>query len=64
MRYLIQIKQFGYTQIEADSWDDAKTKLDNLHPKDFDMSNDCDIDVIQEMDDDNVESQFEQERKR
>ena len=53
MRYLVQVKQFGYTQVEADSWEDAKRKSEDLQPDDFDMSNDCDIDVIQEMDDDN-----------
>ena len=52
--FLVQIKQLGYTQIEADSWDDATAKLDNLHPKDFDMTNDCDIDVIQEMDNEDL----------
>ena len=52
-RYLIQIKLFGYAQIEADSWEKAKEQAEEMNSKDFDMSNDCDIDVIEEMDDDN-----------
>ncbi len=52
MRYLVQIRQYGFTQIEVDSWEDAEKKALELSPSEFDMSNDCDIDVIQEMDDD------------
>ena len=51
-RYLIQIKLFGYAQIEADSWEKAKEQAEEMNSKDFDMSNDCDIDVLDEMDDD------------
>ena len=53
MRFLVQIKQYGFTQIEADSWEDAEKKSEDLNATEFDMSYDCDIDVIEEMDDDN-----------
>lgn len=51
--FLVQIKLFGYTSIEADSWEDAEKKAEDLPPSEFDMSKDCDIDVINEMDEDN-----------
>jgi len=56
--YMVQVKVYGYTQVEADSWEDAEQKAEDLALQDFDMSfvsasvlRDCDIDVINEMDD-------------
>jgi hypothetical protein len=51
-RYLVQVRVYGYTQIEAESLEDAQAKAEELSTKDFDLSKDCDIDVLDEMDDD------------
>ena len=49
--FLVQVKVYGYTQIQADSWEDACEKADELHTSAFDLSGDTDIDVINEVDD-------------
>lgn len=49
--FLIQIKQYGFAQIEAADWADAQSKAKEMTPKEFDMSNDADVDVLDEVDD-------------
>lgn len=44
MKYLVQIKQFGFAQIDADSWEAAREQAEELPTSEFVMSNDCDID--------------------
>ena len=50
-QFLVQIKVYGYSTIEADSWDAAQKQAEDMSSKDFDMSNDSDIDVLDEVDD-------------
>jgi DNA-binding NarL/FixJ family response regulator len=53
-KFLVQITRFGFTEIEADSWDDAEDKAADLVLSDFDMSRDDEIEVIDEFDADST----------
>ena len=48
--FLVQVKVYGYTHVEANNWKEAEDKAQKLPSTSFDMSRDCDIDVISEAD--------------
>lgn len=48
--FLVQVTRYGFTTIEADDIDDANDKAEELSAGEFDMSNDHDIDVLSETD--------------
>lgn len=48
--FLVQCAQYGFTRIEAEDWEDAEDLIGDMSPKDFDMTNDMDIDILDEVD--------------
>jgi hypothetical protein len=48
--FLVQVTQYGFTQIEAKDWDEAEKIAQDIPIKEFDMSKDVDVDVLDEID--------------
>jgi hypothetical protein len=48
--YLVQVKVYGFTHVDAEDWEAAEKKAKELPSTDFCMSRDCDIDVLSEAD--------------
>lgn len=48
--FLVQVTQYGFTNIEAESIEEAEAKAEQIPAKDFDMSKDVDIEVLSETD--------------
>tara|TARA_R110000824_G_scaffold342249_1_gene528698 strand:- start:456 stop:632 length:177 start_codon:yes stop_codon:yes gene_type:complete len=48
--FLVQVTVYGFATIQAESIEDAEEKGEEMRAKDFDMSKDCDTDVLYEVD--------------